>query len=99
MIARYSKAKPTMIFSPTRKSAIKMAQQLAELWTATNPNSRLWHGPKTPATAEDLDLRSKSSESGSGFPADCFQIPLLPVLLSTTAACQSQTADQSKKAF
>ena len=88
-----------MIFCTTRKSAIKMAQQLAELWTATNPNSRLWHGPRTPFNAEDLDLRSKLPISGSDLSANVFQTLLLPALLSTMEACQSQTADQSKKAF
>lgn len=57
VIARYAKRKPVMVFCATRKAASKTASVLANLWTVTAPQDRLWSGPKQCIKVTDHELQ------------------------------------------
>jgi ATP-dependent DNA helicase HFM1/MER3 len=60
IIAKHSQGKPIIIFCPFRKSCVKTAKSLAQLWTSTVPSDRLWAGPKRAPGILDNELRRES---------------------------------------
>ena len=66
VIAKYSNKKPVMVFCITRKSAVKTAKLLANVWASERSRNRCWEGPTQRLNVQDCELKTTLS-SGVAF--------------------------------